>query len=416
MAKIKPFKALRPIESKVYEVSTKPYESLNTQEIRGELEDNFYSFINVVRPDINVSKDFEEEDELIYDQARFNLNRLLKENVLIQDNKPSFYVYEQVIQGRSRTCILGLSSVEDYNSQLIRKHEMTLPKKEEKIVSYLRRVEIQPAPVFLTYPKCEAISDCLEKFKCEDTLLYNFTTSSGNLHKVWQVVDSESVNTVISLFEHEVDALYIADGHHRAASASRWAKLRQSVNPSHTGEEGYNYLFSVYWADDQVDVIGYNRLVKDLNGLSHSDYLERVAVFFEVRGVAEAPTVLEEGHIGMYLKDKWFELKPKNGFFNPDNVIDRLDVAVLQANLLDPILGINDPRKDKRIDFIGGRKDFRYLESYVMDGSYEVAFALSAVSMESFFSIADSNGIMPPKSTWFEPKLRTGVIIRSMND
>lgn len=414
MASIKPFKALRPISEKVYEVSSKPYESLSVDQLKKEFEEHFYSIINIVRPNINLTKDFGDDDEIIYDQARFNLLRLIKDGVMRDDDKKSYYIYQQRIKDEVKTCFLGLCSVEDYQNEIVKKHEMTLPKKEEKIIAYTRRVEVQPAPVFLTYPQVPEIDALLENEKANHAPLYDFTTSSGNQHTIWRIAQEDVVAKLGKLFQQEVPALYIADGHHRAASALRWAKLRRATNPMHKGEESYNYFFSVFFPSNQIDILDYNRVVKDLNGNDPKQLIEKISHFFEVKKCAGSFKSSKLHEIGMYLAGQWYSLTPKSGIYNESNVVDSLDVSILQNNLLDPILGISDPRTDKRIDFVSGRKGMKAITSKVDEGDFEVAFALYPVSIQQFFDIADSGNIMPPKSTWFEPKLRTGVVVRRM--
>ena len=412
MAQIKPFKALRPVTDKVYEVSSKPYETLTVDQLKQEFEDHYYSIINIVRPNVNLTKDFEDNDDIIYDQARFNLLRLIKEGVLQDDQEAGYYVYEQKIGDQVKTCFLGLCSIEDYQNEVVKKHEMTLPKKEEKIISYTRRVEVQPAPVFLTYPSVSEIDFLLNQVKNDNEALYAFTTSSGNEHTIWQLKDESALAQLSSIFEEKVPKLYIADGHHRAASALRWAKLRRSSNPSHTGKEAYNYFFSVFFSSNQIDIVDYNRVVKDLNGNTKEELIQKISHFFEVKLVDTDFKPSQYHEIGMYINKECYALVPKEGIYNEASVVDSLDVSILQDNLLSPILGIIDPRTDKRIDFVSGREGFEGIKVRVDSGEFEVAFTLFPVSIKQFFDIADSGNIMPPKSTWFEPKLRTGVIVR----
>lgn len=414
MAKIKSFKGLRPNKEKVYEVSSKPYETLSGEELRREFEDHYYSFINVIRPNINLTKDFEEYDDVLYDQARYNLHRLIKEGIMQDDQEDSLYLYQQKIGDKTKTCLLGLGSVEDYQNNIIKKHEMTLPKKEEKIIAYTRRLEIQPAPVFLTYPNIDELDALLEGVKDLIDPIYDFSTSSGNQHTIWQLKNKKTIEKIAHIFETQAPKLYIADGHHRAASALRWAKLRRATNPNHNGEEDYNFFYSVFFPADQIDVIDYNRVVKDLNGNTEEELIEKIGHFFDVKEVDNNFKPSKHYEIGMYLKGQWFALSPKEGTFNDSSLVDSLDVSILQENLLSPILGIADPRRDKRIDFVSGREGVKGIQAKVDSGEWKVAFVLFPVSIQQFFDIADSGNIMPPKSTWFEPKLRTGVVVRRM--
>lgn len=410
MAIIRPLRAIRPSQDKVVAVSSK-YSKLDKEVVDAQLADNPYSFLNLIKP-----KDSPNDQEVRNEMCRSFYDQFLSEQVLRKENEPAIYIYKQIIDGESKVGLLVNASVEDYKQDLIRKHEFTLAEKEERIISHIDKMEMMVSPVFLTYRSQDSIDGLIAQCMEDIVPLYDFSSKSDNTHLIWKVDDQLLIDQFIQLFDQEVECMYIADGHHRAAASKKYSKKKQVNNPAHHGEEPYNYFFSVLIASNEIDIIDYNRIVKDLDGESETSFLQKLHSFFEVETSAEQFSPKKAHEIGMFLGNQWYVLKPKAGTYNPDSDIDSLDVSILQDNLLSPILNINDPRNTERMRFVSGLKGVQRLEDDVRSGKGVVAFSLFPVSIESFFSIADSGHIMPPKSTWFEPKIRTGVIMRNLEE
>ena len=409
MSIIKPFKGLRPRKDMAAKVASPPYDVLNSKEAREMAKDNPYSFLHVVKPEIDLPEGTDLYSEQVYRKGAENLKKLIDEGVLVQDATPCFYVYRQIMGNHIQTGLVAGASVEEYQQGLIKKHELTRADKEEDRVKHVDHLNAQTGPVFLTYkarPEIDAIIDKISADEPEN----DFTTEDGIRHTLWVVSDEKDIKAFREEFK-KLDALYVADGHHRSAAAARVKEMRQKNNPNHTGEEEYNYFLTVIFPHNQMYIMDYNRVVKDLNGLSRQDFLNRVGEKFTVHKLgANAEKPKEKHHFLMYLDGVWYELIAKDGIFDPNDPVDRLDVSILMNNLLAPVLGIGDPRKDKRIDFVGGIRGLEELKRRVDSGEMAVAFALFPTSIEDLMAIADAGKIMPPKSTWFEPKLRSGLV------
>ncbi len=414
MAIIKPFKGLRPKPEFAEKVASPPYDVLNTEEARAMAKDNPYSFLHINKPEIDLPAGTNLYDDAVYAKGRENLERFIKEGIFIQDEKPCFYVYRQIMGNHQQIGLVAGASVEDYENNVIKKHELTRAEKEEDRVKHVDTLNAQTGPVFLTYKASDEVDRLMEKIT-QRPPVYDFTADDGIRHTFW-VVDAENeIKQLQDLFA-QMDCLYVADGHHRSAAAMRVKQMRQKQNPHHTGEEEYNYFLTVIFPHNQMYIMDYNRVVKDLNGLSKEAFLEKVREKFEVEKLgttAEKPKKKHE--FLMYLDGEWYRLKAKPGTFDPNDPVDQLDVSILMNNLLAPILGIGDPRKDKRIDFVGGIRGLEELKRRVDSGEMQVAFALYPTSIEDLMAIADAGKIMPPKSTWFEPKLRSGLIIHLLD-
>ena len=405
MAKILPFKALRPAAELASKVASRPYDVLTSKEAKTEAQGNSYSFLHVTKSEIDLPDNADIYSREVYDKARQNLNAFIQRNILFKESKPCYYIYELIMNGKSQTGLVCGSSVDDYENGIIKKHEFTRPEKEEDRINHIKITGAQTGNVFLAYRNVEAIDNLLSMWKSDRNPIYNFTADDGIRHTIWVINDSPTISHLTSLFEEEVPYTYIADGHHRAASA---AKVR-AASGAKAGEETSFFLTTLFPAD-QLHILDYNRTVKDLNGLTADEFLEKISKDFEIEKAGQnevKPAALHQ--FGMYLDKEWYLLKAKKGTFS-DDAVGILDVTILQDNILSKILGINDPRTDKRIDFIGGIRGLSALAKKVDDGEMAAAFSLFPVSIEQLFDIADSGNVMPPKSTWFEPKLRDGLL------
>ena len=405
MAKISPFKALRPAAELAPKVASKPYDVLNSKEAKIAAEGNPYSFLHITKSEIDLSENINIHSGEVYDKAKQNLEAFIQRNVLFKESKPCYYIYELVMNGRSQTGLVCTSSVDDYENDIIKKHEHTRPEKEQDRINHIATTGAQTGNVFLAYRNNSAIDTLIAIWKKDRSPVYNFTADDNVQHTVWVVNDSDTISHITSLFEEEVPYTYIADGHHRAASA---AKVRQEMGKKAT--ENANGFLTTLFPANQLYIMDYNRLVKDLNGLSEEDFLEKVKQDFDVKHVGANPVLPTALHqFGMYLGVNWYTLTAKEGTYTNDP-IGILDVTILQNNIINKVLGIADPRTDTRIDFVGGIRGLGELAKRVNEKDMAVAFALYPVSIQQLFDIADTGNVMPPKSTWFEPKLRDGLL------
>jgi uncharacterized protein (DUF1015 family) len=405
MAKISPFKALRPAAELALKVASRPYDVLTSKEAKKEAQGNPYSFLHITKSEIDLDGNVDMHSPEVYNKAKQNLDAFIQRNVLFRESKPCYYIYELEMNGRSQTGLVCGSSVDDYEQDVIKKHEFTRPEKEQDRINHIQTTGAQTGNVFLAYRGVEAIDNLFSQWKKDRNPIYNFTADDNIQHSIWVINDASTISHITSLFEEEVPATYIADGHHRAASA---AKVRASlaVNPP----EGANYFLTTLFPATQLHIMDYNRAITDLNGFSKEEFLQKAGDDFEVQpvGIDEVkPNRLHQ--FGMYLDGSWYSLEAKPGTYTEDP-IGVLDVTILQNNLLNKVLGIEDPRTDKRIDFIGGIRGLNELAKRVDSGEMAVAFSLFPVSIQQLFDIADSGNVMPPKSTWFEPKLRDGLL------
>ena len=366
MAVIRPFKGIRPIKELANKIAALPYDVMDSDEAREMVKGNPYSFLHVDKAEIDLPNDIDAYDERVYEKAKENLDKMIEKGYYIEDEKPKFYIYRQVMKGRSQVGLVGCASIDDYTNNIINEWMKKEP-------------------------------------------VYDFKSEDGVSHTVWIIDDEGTVNKVSELFK-SVEYLYIADGHHRSASAVKVGHIKRAENEEYTGDEEFNYFLSISYPDSELEVLDYNRTVKDLNGLSKEEFLNKVSENFIVTKSNEQVKPKEKHTFGMYLEKQWYLLEARNGIFNPDDPVDQLDVSILQNNLLKPILGIDDPRKSKRIKFVGGIRGLKELERRA-DTDMKVSFSMYATTTDDIMDIADSGRIMPPKSTWFEPKPRSGLFI-----
>lgn len=411
MAIVRPFTCIRPEESVVSKVAALPYDVYNRKEACLVTAENPLSFLNIDRADTQFSDDVDMYAPQVYDKARELLDAWMADGTFVTDEGDNYYLYQLTMDGRSQTGIVACSSIDDYQSGVIKKHENT---REDKELDRIRHVDVTDAhtgPIFLAYRTNETLTCIMEQVMGENPL-YDFVSEDGIGHRVWRVQDAGRVKAIEEAFK-KIPATYIADGHHRAASAVKVGLKRRQENPGYTGEEPFNYFLSVLFPEDQLMIMPYNRVVKDLNGLSMEKFFTAVYEKFDVAKVGkEAYGPVKKGTFGMYLKGVWYMLKVKPEFVN-DDPVKGLDVSVLQDQLLGPVLGIGDPRTDKRIDFIGGIRGLGELERRVAE-DMTVAFSMYPTSIQELFAVADAGLLMPPKSTWFEPKLRSGIFIHKL--
>jgi uncharacterized protein (DUF1015 family) len=411
MAIVKPFQCVRPDEASAHLVAALPYDVYNRKEACEITAANPKSFLNIDRPETQFSDDVDTYDSRVYEKARELLDAWVSDGTLLKDNREAYYIYELVMNGRSQTGIVACSSIDDYAQGIIKKHENTREEKELDRICHVDRTDAQTGPIFLAYRSKKAINEIVERVTATKPL-YDFTAEDGVSHKIWQVSDAETVSEIEQAFQG-VPSTYIADGHHRAASAVKVGLKRRDENPGYTGEEPFNFFLSVLFPDEQLMIMPYNRVVKDLNGLTEEEYLKQVEEAFVVEAVGDdAYSPDTKGSFGMYLNKKWYRLTIKDSFVSKDPV-KGLDVSLLQDHLLNPVLGVKDPRIDKRIDFIGGIRGLKELEKRCGE-DMTVAFSMYPTSIEELFQVADAGLLMPPKSTWFEPKLRSGLFIHPL--
>ena len=408
MAVIKPFRAIRPINELVDKIAALPYDVMDSDEARDMVKDNPYSFLHVDKAEIDLPKDIDMYDDKVYEKAKENLDKMIDNGLYIEDDKPNYYIYRQVMKGRSQTGLVACASIDDYSNNIIKKHELTREEKEIDRINHVYKCEAHTGPIFLTYREDKRISDIVNEWVKKEPV-YDFKADDGVKHTVWVIDDEDIVNKLQELFK-SVKYLYIADGHHRSASAVKVGHIKRAEEDSYTGEEEFNFFLSISYPDSELEVLDYNRTVKDLNGLSKEDFLERVKENFEVTESNEQVKPKKKHTFGMYIDNQWYLLKAKEGIFNPEDPVDRLDVSILQNSLLRPILGIDDPRKSKRIKFIGGIRGLKELERRA-NTDMKVSFSMYPTTTEDIMAIADSGEIMPPKSTWFEPKPRSGIFV-----
>jgi len=416
MAIVRPFRGYRPVKDKVSEIASRPYDVLNSAEAREEAKGNPHSFLHVVKPEIDLPEDVDVHSEQVYEKAKSNLQKLINDKVFMQDNVPVYYVYAQQMNGHMQYGLVGCAAVEDYLNDIIKKHELTRPDKEEDRKNHVRYTECNAEPVFFAYQDNQKI-DVIVGEVIRKAPEYKFTAEDGVEHILWVVDEPQNVQDIQHIFQHEVPYTYVADGHHRTAAAALVGKEMQENNKSHTGNEEYNFFLAVHFPASQLKIIDYNRVVKDLNGLTPSDFLKKLEEHFGIQEKGAdiyKPNGLHE--MSMYLEGKWFQLKAKAHTYDDNDPIKTLDVTVLSNAVLDPILDIKNLRTSDRIDFVGGIRGLGELKKRVDSGEMKAAFALYPVSMQQLIDIADSGNIMPPKTTWFEPKLRSGLVLHSLKD
>jgi len=408
MPLIRPFAGLRPAPGRAADVIAPPYDVVNAAEARQRADGRPWSFLHISRPEIDLPADTDPYAPAVYAKARENFERQIGAGVLVRDPAPYYYLYRLIMGTHTQIGLVAAAHVPDYDSNRIRKHEFTRPDKEDDRVRQIDALNAQTGPVFLTYRHSEVI-DALSAEVVTGTPDVDISADDGVQHTLWVIRDSGRIETITRVFD-AMPCLYIADGHHRSAAASRVAAARKAANPNHTGEEAYNYFLAVIFPDDQMQILDYNRVVRDLHGHSANRFVAEVAEAFNVEAEAEPVKPRRAREFGMYLKGSWYRLHIDEEFVAEDDPVKRLDVSLLQDNLLEPILGIGDPRRDKRIDFVGGIRGLEELERRVNSGEMAVAFSLYPTSIHDMMRVADANLVMPPKSTWFEPKLADGLV------
>lgn len=416
MAEIRPFRGIRPAEDKAKAVAALPYDVMNTEEAREAVIGNPYSFLHVDKAEIDLPSGINLYDHAVYEKASNNLQAMLKNGVMLQDHAPAFYIYQLTMEGRSQTGLVVCTSIDEYLNNIIKKHELTRADKEQDRINHVDICNANTGPIFLAYRRKKEIQDKIQDFMKNNQPVYNFTADDDVRHTVWVILDQALQNALIEQFK-TVESLYIADGHHRNASAVKVGQKRRAEHPNYTGQEEFNYYLSVIFPGDELKILDYNRVVKDLNGYTKDAFLGALKKKFIVTP-HEGPDALkpEKSHtFGLYLKGKWYLLEAKPECIVNDPVLS-LDVSILQNEVLQPILGIDDPRTDKRIDFVGGIRGLSELEKRVDSDEMAAAFSMFPTSVEELMEIADAGKIMPPKSTWFEPKLRSGLFIHSLDD
>lgn len=402
MAIVKPFKALKPRKELAEQVASRPYDVLNSQEAKKEAAGNNYSFLRITKSEIDLPDGVDVHSQQVYDKAKANLELFIQNGTLYQDEKPCYYIYQLVMNGKSQTGLVCVSSVDDYFNDVIKKHELTRPEKEKDRIDHMRTIRAQTGNVFMAYRDVMEINALINGWKAKNAPEYDFTASDGIKHTVWRINRDDVINSITNLFATKVPNTYIADGHHRAASA---AKVSQQLPDSNDAK----FFLTTIFPESQLAILDYNRVVKDLNDLTTEEFIGALQDDFMITYSPEPvkPALLHE--FGMYLEDEWYILTAREGTFQNDP-IGVLDVSILQKNVLDKILDIEDPRTDNRVDFVGGIRGLEELEKRVKTGEMAAAFSLYPVTLEQLFAIADSGKVMPPKSTWFEPKLRDGLL------
>jgi len=415
MKLLKPFRGLRPKKDLAARVASHPYDVVNRQEAAALAKDNPHSFFHINKPEIDLPDTVDVHDPQVYEQGASNLQRFIEEDILIRDGEEKFYVYQQIMGNHLQVGLVAVASVDAYEQGLIKKHEFTRPEKEDDRVYHMDALGAQVGPVFLTYKSKVHIDQLIDR-ATSGAPEYDFSAEDGTRHTLWVVEDLALAADLQSAFD-SVDCLYVADGHHRSAAAARVRHLHQKRNADHNGKESYNWFLVVVFPDNQMQILDYNRVVKDLNGMEEQEFLSSLAQYFELDNIANPDLArpVQPNHFAMYLSGNWYSLRALDPILNKGDPVKSLDVSILQDYLLGPLLGIKDPRRDDRVDFVGGIRGLTELESRVDSGDWQVAFALYPTSISSLMAIADAGEVMPPKSTWFEPKLKSGLVVHVLD-
>ena len=413
MAIVRPFRAVRPAADKANDVAALPYDVMNSEEAREMVVGKPFSFLHIDKAEIDLPKDIDVHSTQVYEKARDTLNQMIADGIFIQDETPCFYLYLLTMDGRSQTGLVTTTSIDEYMDGTIKKHEFTRADKELDRINHVDYCDANTGPIFLAYRQAQAVQTITDGWKENNAPIYDFIAEDGVGHTIWQIADSDTIASLVEAFK-AVPALYIADGHHRTASAVKVGLKRREANPNYDGTEEFNYFLSVIFPDAELAILDYNRVVKDLNGLSKEAFLEAIAAFNPQPVADKDAAKPKETHtFGMYLDGQWYSLAFNASVLAEDSIA-RLDVSILQKQLLEPILAIGDPRTDSRIDFVGGIRGLGELERRVDNGEMALAFAMFPTSVAELMQIADENKVMPPKSTWFEPKLRSGLFVHPL--
>ncbi|HOO98490.1 MAG TPA: DUF1015 family protein [Bacteroidales bacterium] len=416
MAVVKPFRGLRPPRDIVKELASLPYDVMNADEAREMAGGKERSLLHITRAEIDLPPGTDVHSDIVYNKSVENFALWQEKGWLVMDENPMYYIYAQTMAGRTQYGIVGCASVDDYLNGVIKKHELTRPDKEQDRMVHVRVNNANIEPVFFTYPAVKELDTIVKKIVRKQKPEYDFTAEDGFGHHFWVVRDPATIDEIEMLFASKVPFTYVADGHHRTAAAALVGKEKREKNLQHTGSEEYNYFLAVHFPDDQLRIIDYNRVIRDLNGLSEAEFLKKLEEAFVVRDKGVKTFKPRSLHnFSMYLSGKWYSLTAKKGTYDDDDPIGVLDVTILTKQILSPILDIQDLRTSKRLDFVGGIRGLAELKRRVDSGEMKVAFALFPVSMKQLINIADSGNIMPPKTTWFEPKLRSGLVIHLLD-
>ena len=413
MAIFQAFRALRPVSEKAADVAALPYDVVDRAEAKAIGDKNPDSFLHVDRAEMDLPDDTDLYDSKVYERARQNLLNIEKNGVMKQDETPCYYIYELTRKGKTQTGLVGCCSIDDYMKGIVKKHELTREDKEQDRIRHIDVCDANTGPIYLACRYPQQLLDLMEQWKTSHAAVYDFVADDEIGHRVWVIDGNEEIETIREQFEN-IPSIYIADGHHRAASAVKVGLKRREEHPDYDGTEEFNYFLSVLFPDEELMIMPYNRVVKDLNGYSKEEFIKKIEEKFEIEESAAAVEPAYKAEFGMYLDEKWYKLKAKKDILS-DDPVDGLDVAILQNNLLEPVLGIHDPKTDKRIDFVGGIRGLLELEKRCHTDCV-LAFSMYPTSIAELFAVADAGRLMPPKSTWFEPKLRSGLFIHKIEE
>ncbi|GAB4113322.1 MAG: DUF1015 domain-containing protein [Candidatus Caldatribacteriota bacterium] len=416
MPTIKPFRAYRPQPNIITKVAAPPYDVIGKEEAQQLAKDNPISFLHINKAEVDLENSIDPYDQRVYQQAKENLQRMIKQKVFIQDKEDNFYIYRQEMKGRVQTGLVACVSIDDYLEDKIKKHENTQIEKEIDRFNHIEFTDSNTGPALLTYKADKKIWQVINSWSKEKEPIYNFISDDGVTHICWIIDEQKMIKHLVEAFAN-IDCFYIADGHHRVAAATKIGLKRRAQTKNYTGKEEFNYFLAVLFPHNELYIMEYNRIVADLAWNSEKEFIQKISEKFTIeKQNGNSPYRPEARHsFGMYLANQWYKLTAKSGTFNEEDVVDSLDVSILQNNLLDPILKIKEPRTDKRIEFVGGIKGLEELEKKVKSG-WKVAFSLYPVSLEELMKVADTKNLMPPKSTWFEPKLRSGIFIHKLTE
>lgn len=412
---VRPFKAIRPAKDKAEKVAALPYDVMDSDEAREMVKDNPYSFLHIDKAEIDLAKEVDHYSDEVYEKAKENIDRFLTEGIFIQDEKPYFYLYRQIMGDVNQTGIVGAASVDDYIENRIKKHEFTRAEKEQDRIRHVDTTNANTGPIFLTHHKNAELSAVVKEWSAKDPE-YDFTSEDGVRHTVWVINDEAAVKKIGEAYK-TIPALYIADGHHRSASAVKVGQMRREAKPDYTGDEEFNYFLAVIFPSEELAIMDYNRIVTDLNGLTEDEFLSKVRENFDVEEYNTGePYHPEKKHTyGLYLPGRWFKLTANPEIIDDSDVLKGLDVSIMADNVIAPILDITDQRTSNRIDFVGGIRGLKELERRVATGHYVAAISFFPTDINDLMKIADSGRVMPPKSTWFEPKLRSGLFLHELD-
>ena len=412
MSVIRPFKGIRPKKEYAAQVAALPYDVMNSDEAREMVKGKPYSFLHVDKAEVDLPEETYIYDEKVYLKARENLDKLSEDGICVQDSEPCLYIYRQIMNGRTQTGIVGCASIDDYINNVIKKHELTRADKEADRINHVDYCDANTGPIFLTYRGNESIDKTVLKYT-ETEPEYDFNTEDGIRNTVWVIRNKADIDSLVKEFE-KIDSLYIADGHHRAASAVKVGEKRRKAHPGYDGTEEFNFFLAVYFKSEDLAIMDYNRLIADYNGMTKEEIMEKISELFLVEKTDSVYRPEKKHTFGMYIDKEWYKLEAKEGTFDERDPVARLDVSILQTNVITPIFGIEDPRTDKRIDFVGGIRGLGELERRC-GIDMKIAFSMYPTTLGDLMSIADASKIMPPKSTWFEPKLLSGLFIHKLS-